>query len=188
MKAIWRGNEKTCALNETISRELFVLGSEFNTTIKQFRISENKEVKDLPKLIGEKLPNLKEFWAKSCGLTIVRSFYFKNMKNLRSLTLKDNQITTIERDSFQDLVSVERMSLNDNLIEILDGKLFRKMVNLDELFLNNNRIKFMRPWTFKISGGKLGFVDLEANICIDSEYDSRNWNQLEIDIRAKCVL
>lgn len=185
------GKLKTCLVNQTIAIEEHILASPFNKTIEEFDISDNKNVKYLPKHIGEKFPNLKEFFAISCGLTIVRDFYFENMQNLQFLTMTFNKISTIESEAFRDLVRLERLWINDNLIETLHNKLFVSMMNLQELSVDNNKIKILGPTTFKIPGGKLELINLESNVCIDGYYGlhgPKAVSELENDIRANCTM
>lgn len=190
-------------INQNIDSEDFVLESPTNTSIKHFyvigrqlkfkpKFISNRRVKYLPKSIGELFPNLEEFCASFCGLTIVRDFYFKNMRSLERLLLGFNQITTIEAKAFDDLVSLYDLDLHGNLIETLDEKLFIKMVNLAIINLNSNSIKFLNPATFKIPGnGRLSMILMWANYCIAEHYVSdnvgRDFTQMESDLKANCT-
>lgn len=185
------GKLKTCLVNQTIAIEEHVLASPFNKTIEEFDISDNRDVKYLPKNIGEKFPNLKEFFAISCGLTVVRDFYFKDMKNLQFLTMTFNKISIIESEAFRDLISLERLWINDNLIETFHNKLFATMVKLQELSVDNNKIKVLSPTTFQIPDGKLELINLESNDCIDGYYGPhgpKTVGDLENEIRANCTI
>lgn len=178
-------------MNQTIAIEEHVLASHFNKTIEEFDISDNKYVKYLPKYIGEKFPNLKEFFAISCGLTLIRDFYFKDMKNLQFLTMTFNKISLIESKAFRDLISLERLWINDNLIETFHNKLFVKMVKLQELSVDNNNIKVLGATTFQIPGGTLELINLESNDCIDGYYGPhgpKTVGDLENDIWANCTI
>lgn len=178
----------TCLFNQTIDSDAYVLGSTFNTSIEQVFVNRISKVKDLPRQIGEKFPNLKEFSATRCQLTIVRNYYFRNMENLKFLNLRQNKITTIESDAFKDLVSVYWMNLLINMIETFDDKLFATMVNLESLHMNFNKIKILSPKAFSIPGGKLQIVDLSWNVCVNKNYTvPDNWNQLESDLKANCT-
>lgn len=181
------GRTKTCRVSQPIETEEYVLASPVNTTVEQFYVSENDKVKYLPKDIGDKFPSLKEFWALSCGLTVLRDHYFKNMANLLNLNLFGNKITTIEPAAFKDLVSLEKLWLENNLIETLDGRTFATMVNLKQLDLHQNKIRILSPTTFQITGGKLERVDLGSNVCINKWYNMENWNDLIPDISANCA-
>lgn len=181
------GRVKTCSLNETIESEDYVLGSEFDTTVKQFSIIGNRDVKFLPKQIVERFPSLQELEVERCGITIVRNHYFKNWRKLQTLSLTNNKIRSIENDSFKDLVSVGKLWLLGNIIETLDEKLFVTMVSLRELSLSYNKIKFLSPKVFEIPGGKLELVRLWSNVCIKGNYDSNKLQLLEAEIKAKCT-
>lgn len=185
---------KTCKVTATINSEDYLLGSPRNTSVEKYEVNDNRQTKFLPKNIGEKLPNLKEFRAKSCGLTVVRYFYFKKMGSLEFLNLNENKIAKIEPKSFDDLVSVHRLWAENNLIETLDEQLFIKMVKLYSIHLRNNKIKILTPNTFKILGDGFGGVDLQGNICLNSKYGFMNvmgylpsLHSLESDIRARCL-
>lgn len=176
----------TCQVEQAIDHEDYVLGSDFSTAVEQFLIRNDEEVKFLPRYVGERFPNLKEFMAVNCGLTVVRSHYFKNMRNLLYLFLFQNKIVTIEPDAFNDLVSVNQLYIYRNLIETLDEKMFAFMVSLAGLHLDYNKIKHLSPETLVISGGKLRSINLNYNVCISKEFDLNNWDQLENDLRARC--
>lgn len=174
-------------VNQTIDGEDYVIGSEPSNTVEQFYTSDNKEIKFLPSEIGATFPNLKEFRVWGCGLTAVRDFYLKNMGNVKFLDLGNNKITTIEPDAFRDLARVEHLFLNNNMIETLDEQLFATMFKLQLLFLGENKIRFMSPTTFRIPAGKLRWVDLRGNVCIDDDYNLRRVDQLEAQITANCT-
>lgn len=177
----------TCYINKTdISSEDYFLGSEFDTTVERFHISYNKEVHYLPKNIGEKFPNMKEFQVWSCGLLVIRNHYLKSMLNLRELHLSNNEITTIESVAFLDLISLKEMYLDYNKIETFDENLFATMVNLEFINLSNNQIKFLSPKTFDISSGKLRKIDLRNNVCTNGWYDSIGWKRLDAVPKAFC--
>lgn len=177
----------TCVINQTISSDAYVLGSQLDPAVEQFFISKNEEVKFLPRHIGDKFPNVKTFRVYKSGITVLREFYFKNMRKLQYLYLDDNQIATIEPSAFRDLISLKKLELARNMIQSLDEQLFVTMVNLDRLNLDNNKIKFLRPTTFNIPGGKLRSVDLESNVCIDGYYNSDSWKRLETTQRMNCL-
>lgn len=184
-----RNTRNICKFYQAIDNEDFALRSpEFSDSIRYFDTSFNKQVKFLPRNIGKKLPNLKAFWGQSCGLTIVRDFYFKNMRELDSLHLGGNQIKKIEPTAFDDLVSLTGLFLWHNQIEALDENIFIKLKKLEDISLSNNKIKFLSPSTFIIPGnGKLRAIDLQYNICITSQYlGVGSFIQLEADIKANC--
>lgn len=182
------GQLYTCFLQQTVDNEAYILGSPLNATVEQFHISDNKKVKFLPGQIGEKFPILKRFWVESCGLIIIRDFYFENMENLDHLNLHNNQIKVIEPGSFKNLVKLDRLNLGSNMIETLDENLFATMVNLEHILLNDNQIQFLSPEAFKIPGGKLEWVILQRNACIDDFYYLVSYsNQMEEDLKKNCA-
>lgn len=182
------GQLDTCIVNQTIGSEDYFLGSKFNTSVERFQIQNNREVKYLPKQIGEKFPNLKVLWVLRCGLVVVRNHYFKSMANLRHLVLAQNQITSIEPDSFKDLARVRQLILVTNMLVTLDEKLFASMVELDALDMSNNKISVLSPATFRILGGKpKWYVNSSRNGCIDGYYSEGDSDRLEADIRANCT-
>lgn len=189
-KVFCRFNPTICTINQPIDTEGHALGSPVNATVLQFQVNESKDVKFLPKYVGDKFPNLEFYLAWKCGLTILRDHYFNHMKNLQILTLSHNQISTIESEAFRDLVKVQDLKLGYNLIESLDDKLFTSMVNLEALSLNNNKIKILSPSTFKIPHGKLMTLELLSNVCIDKWYGQkrlRRMEHLESDLMASCA-
>lgn len=165
---------KSCSIIQTIGNEDYVLDSDVDDTIEEFIIRKMKKVQFLPVNISDKFPNLKLLEVNDCGLTVVRSFYFKNMFNVQRMDLNHNEIDTIEVDAFKDLVSVERLFLEYNSILTLDEKLFVSMVSLETLMLRSNYIDFLTTSTFKIPGGKLYQVDLRANELVLKDIDSDN--------------
>lgn len=182
------GQLKTCAVNENIDKEDYVLESTLNNSVKLFVISDNRNVKFLPRNIGKKFPNLLIFATRRCGLTVVRDHYFENMQNLEIMDLKRNKITSIASDAFKDLCSVQILNLEHNRIENLDENLFLTMVKLEFLELSSNKIKSLSPTTFKIPAGKLEKVRLKSNVCIDKWYGvTYHLNQLEADIKTNCT-
>lgn len=181
----------TCGIHPKIGNERFVLATRVNATIKYFMVIENKRLKFLPRDIGKKLPNLKDFNVWECGLIFVRNHYFRDMKKLRCLTLSYNRIAAVESDSFVDLVSLEALHLEGNRIKTFDKNIFAKMASLREIFLYDNRIKFLSASTFKIPFGNLELVALSSNVCINSWYTKfanfRSLEYLESDLKARCT-
>lgn len=183
-----RKEVNTCVANQTIDSEDYVFAPGPNTLlVKQFHISENKEVKFLPRLIGEKFLNLNELRVLNCGLTILRNWYFEDMLNVRYLYLAGNNIAFIESRALEPLISVKVLNLGFNLLERLDAKLFVTMERLQKLSLSNNKIKFLNPSIFKIPAGELSSIDLSGNVCINGNFGSENFEQMDVRIRANCV-
>lgn len=177
----------TCRLNDIIiDSEKFILGSPYDSTVKSLYLSGNKEVKFLPKHIGEKLPNLIEVWVSWCSLTVISNHYFERMKNVKDLVLYENEIKTIEPNAFKDLVSVEALWLNTNSIETLDKNLFASMVKLESIFLEDNQLKVLSPETFKIPNATLRKVNLSRNICLNGFYGLVDFDQMELVISIYC--
>lgn len=182
------GDVNTCVFNQDIDTEDYVLGSDSDITVEQIDIKTNypfKGIRYLPRQMGKKFPNLKEFGADA-DLVIVRNHYFKGMRSLQLLSLDNNNIKTIESRSFKDLIRVERLNLNFNELETLDGNLFVTMVNLEKILMDSNNIKFLSPTTFNIPGGKLWLVTLKRNACLDEKYSNNN-DRLVVDIENKCT-
>lgn len=177
---------KSCAISNPIDSEDFVIKNEVDSTVEQIDYRRNKQIKYLLKNAGEKFPNLKELYARNCGLKVINEDSFKNMGNLIYFNLNRNKISSIQANAFNDLVKVERIYLEHNLIETLDGKLFATMVNLGYVYLTDNKINFLNPTTFKISGGKLREVHLVSNDCISASYIT-NLTRLETDLNEKCT-
>lgn len=178
----------TCLINATIDTEDYVLKSPVNTRVVEFLISNNTGVKFIPKEIGKKFPNLKTLMVNYCWLSVLRSFFFKDMYNLKYLDLKENKIALVDAGAFEDQVNVNELNLASNLIETLEENLLLPMANLARINLNRNRIKFLNPATFKIPGGELIIVSLRENSCIDRNYSYENVNQLESDLKVNCAV
>lgn len=183
-----------CLVGKVIETEDYELGSPFNTTIDMLFFRGNTGTKYLPRKIIEKFPNLKKIIAGSLGLTVLRNHYFMHMKFLEVLYLGYNEINIIEPNAFKDLIRVNNLDMQSNMIESLDESLFARMVKLQTINLVRNKIKFLSPTTFKIPGGKLGFVFLKSNVCIDrlfefseNSVDFSEFNQLESDIKTNCT-
>lgn len=176
-----------CEIKEKIGSEDYFVEPLIDTTCEVFNIQENKDVKYLPKRIGEVLPNLMEIKVVRCGLMIIRDFYFENMLKLEFLILDENKIVTIERNAFKGLFRVVFLWLRGNLIQTLDKNLFSSMTRLEKIFLHSNKIKFLNPSTFDIPGSTLQIVNLADNICIHQIYDSfAILNEFELDIKVQC--
>lgn len=139
----------------------------------------------IPRDIGAKFPNLYEFQVYRSRITNVRNFFFKDMKKLLYLSLTSFIDATVESDAFKDLVSLKKLFLDCSVVT-LDRDIFATTINLEEIYLNNNKIKTLDPRTFKITGGRLRFVNLQANVCIDKLYWLNDFARLEADITAKC--
>lgn len=139
----------------------------------------------IPRQIGAKFPNLYDFQVYRSRITVVRSFFFEGMTKLEYMALSSFSSATIETGAFKDLISLKKLFL-DCGIETLEENVFATMINLEEIYLNNNQIKVLSPTTFNISGGKLRFVNLQSNFCIDKFYWLNELPRLEADIAAKC--
>lgn len=156
-----------------------------NTAVEAVNFWYNADIKFLPRGAGKKFPNLKHLQAVGCGLTVIRKYYFKNMQKLRDLYLENNKIAIIEPGAFKNLISLKYLRLGFNNIKSLDEKLFLTMVRLEFIYLNSNKISELSPSTFQIPGGKLGYVDLYGNVCINRNYYTKKL--LEADIAANCT-
>lgn len=154
-------------MKQAIDSEVFVLKTEVDTNILNFKIYKQMDVGFLPRNIGKKFPNLEQINVTYSNLTIVRDFYFKDLKKVQSVTLSYNNIAIIEAGAFNDLISVTELLLKRNKLKTLDDRLFTTMVSLEYLYLTRNKIKFLSPTVFKINGGKLKMVDLTFNDCIN---------------------
>lgn len=178
-----------CVFNETVENDKYVLRSELDKVVERFETRNNLNVKHLPQNIAKQFPNMKSVTVVSCALTIVRDIYFINMRRLESLTLDKNKIATIEPRAFLDLFNVESLSIKGNLIQTLHENVFKTMAKLERLFLNNNQVKFLSPATLEIPDGRLHFLDLSGNVCIDDYYhgDGPNAKHLEAHLINKCT-
>lgn len=181
-------NARRCTADQKIeSEDYFVSKEPILYDVEVFYLRINKYVKFLPRDMGEKFPNLKEFDSRQCSLTIIREFYLKSMRKLQALILIHNKIAIIEPEAFKDLVKVDKIWLHDNLIETLDEKLFSSMISLKHIYLQSNKIKFLGPETFKIPGASLEIVDLQENPCTGRIYGVKgNLNKLKPDLIANC--
>lgn len=175
-----------CTVTQSIDSEQYVFGSTLNSTIESVHFQNNKKVEFLPREIGKKSSSLRIIDANGCGLTVVRDFYFKNLKNLRSLFLDHNQIKTIEPSAFADLARMIELNLHNNLIETLDEKLFVTTPQLSLIYLNHNKIKFLSPSTFNVP--RLWAIHLGSNVCINDLYmESHDIEQMKLDLKANCT-
>lgn len=179
---------KTCTINQTIDSEECELATDLDTAVKSFSVLFEMKVAFLPKHIGEKFPNLEEFYLYNSDLTKVRDFHFKNMRKVRVVMLSGNKIVTIEAGAFNDLVSVEEIFLSYNQIRTLDERLFLAMLNLKKIYLNNNKIRHLSPTTFQhlIYRDHFEKINLEGNVCIDKSYLPYSFNYLQSDLRSTC--
>lgn len=182
------GRLKTCMIGQAIASDDYVLNSPIDTAIERFDINDNRNVKFIPQNVGQKFSNLREFWAKGCELTIVQSYFFKDMGNLQKVHMQNSRIVSIEPEAFIILVNVKVMNLGNNWIETLDGQLFSKMVSLEHLHLNNNKLKVLSSTIFNIPGGQLKKVFLAGNVCVKRAYPSNLFLQMERDLGNKCKI
>lgn len=174
-----------CFINQAIDDEETVLGTEVDQAVVIFSSQYRKDVKFIPKRIGQKLPNLTSFFVNNCSLTIVRDYNFKDLTNLRVLDLTDNQIVTIESAAFKDQTELKYLNLMNNRIETLDVYIFKTMTELEAIDLRFNLIKVLSPQTFTIPGENLKDVYLAGNICIRKNY-KYSLNKLINDLKTKC--
>lgn len=178
---------QACVIEPSIDDKFYAVASDSSKTVLSFDIHDKRDTKFLPRYIGEKFPNLEEVTAYNCSLSIIRSFYFSDMRNVRYMDLSFNSITRIEKKSFNDLFNVKYLYLGNNRIKTLDRELFNFMISLKDLDLVHNKISSLDPDTFKIRGGKLIEVNLLSNVCIDASYaSSEDIIRLEDDLRNKC--
>lgn len=179
---------KTCVVNQTIDSEECALATDLDSAVKSFSVRFEMKVKFLPKQIGEKFPNLEEFYLYNSDVAKIRDFYFKDMKKARVMMLSGNKIVTVEAGAFNDLVSVEEMFLSYNQIRTLDERLFLTMLKLRKVYLNNNKIKFLSPTMFYhlIYRDSFEKVNLEGNVCINKSYVPYSLNYLQSDLKLTC--
>lgn len=177
---------KYCEIKVPIESDDYIIETQVDDTINVFDVRKNKGVEFLPKGIGEKFPNLSNLFASITGLTVVREFYFKDLKKAKGIDLSNNNIAIIEPGAFTDLISLEKLWLFNNKIETLDKNLFASMVNLADLHIHHNQIKFLSSTTFRIAGGKPMEVDLRVNVCINKNYRPDDYQLLEADLAAAC--
>lgn len=144
------------------------------------------DVSFLPRNIAKKFPNLEQVNVTYSNLTVVRDFYFKDLKKVRSVTLSYNNIAIIEAGAFDDLISVTELLLKRNKLKTLDDRLFASMVNLEYLYLTRNKLKYLGSTVFMITGGKLKLVDLTSNDCINRLFHVNQLAQLEGQLIRSC--
>lgn len=157
-----------------------------NLTILNFEIIENKNVFFLPRKIGLKFPNLEEFTAKKCSLSIIRSFYFDFMRRVQFIDLSFNEISIIEKRSFRDLFRLKYLFLGNNRIEDLDKEMFQALVNLKYLDVSYNKIKSLETTVFSIAGGSLFEVNLLSNTCINGTYEGNEIISMKAHFETRC--
>lgn len=177
---------QTCVIESAIDSDHFAIGSKSNTSILAFAIYPKSDPSFLPRYIGEKFSHVEELIAHKSSLTIIRSFYFSNMRRLQFIDLSSNQIAVIEKGSFDVLFNMKYLHLGNNRIDILDRDLFKAMINLKNLDLAHNRINSLDPTTFEISDGKLLEVNLLSNVCLNKTYEEVAFDNLEDDIISYC--
>lgn len=168
--------------------DFFIIASESSNLVLSFSIRNKQNARFLPRHIGIKFPNLEEFTASKCSLSIIRNFYFDKMRRVQYMDLSFNEIAVVEKGSFKDLFSVKYLFLGNNRIETLDSELFQVMVNLKTLDLAHNSISSLDPATFTIQGGKILEVNLLSNACINGLYVANDFFRLKTDVRSKCPL
>lgn len=95
------------------------------------------------------------------------------------MDFSSNQISAIERGSFNDLFSVKYLYLANNKIDTLDKDLFKVMVDLKIIDLSNNKISSFKHRTFYVPGGKLAELNFLSNVCIDGNYEKKDFVTLE---------
>lgn len=173
-------------MKQPINSEAFIFGADVDSNVIAFKIHKQLDVSFLPRNIAKKFPNLEKVNVTYSGLTIVRDFYFKDLKKVRSVTLSYNNIEIIEAGAFDDLISVTELLLKRNKLKTLDDRLFGTMVNLEYLYLTRNKLKFLSPTVFQITGGKLKLVDLTSNDCINRFFHVNQLVNLEGQLMRSC--
>lgn len=176
----------TCLFEYKSNDDSIILGSKRNSSILGFSMHQKQDTKFIPRHIGMKFPNLEELIVCNSSLEIIHSFYFDNMRRVQFIDVSFNQIIVIEKRSFKDLFYLKYLLLGNNKIETLERDLFTSMVNLKNLDLAHNRISELHPTTFQISGGKQLETNLLSNVCLNENYEAKDFVQLEDDIISFC--
>lgn len=177
---------QTCVIDSAIDSHFHAIESETDDSVLSFALHKNPAAKFLPRHIGEKFSNLEEVTAYQSSLSVLRSYYFENMRRVQFIDASSNKIALIEPGSFKDLFSIKYLFLANNRIGTLDKDLFKNMVNLKNLDLAHNRIRLLDSSTFRIRGGKLLEANLLSNDCIDGNYEIKDFVRLGNDIRSNC--
>lgn len=98
------------------------INSDRDESMRRLNLSNNKQIFYLPENVGEKFPNLLQYEAKDCSITMVSKKNFKGLTKLTKLNLWGNQIEKITNNVFEDLTELEVLSLGRelNFLKVFD--------------------------------------------------------------------
>lgn len=152
------------------------ISSASDSQVNWFDISDNKNVKYLPRNVFRKFPNTEIYTAFDSGLVEINRNNFYGAEKLHGLWLDHNKIASIESESFSEMSSLEWLYLGFNQLTTIDANLFDNLVALNSLSLEKNKLTSLSPHAF-YSLGKLEWIHLNRNpvsSSINDEYFTNN--------------
>ena len=105
---------RTCYMDDKVSIDNIdtTIGLR-DDSILSLRFFDNKKIKYLPVGVNGKFPNLINYAAGYCSLTVVYKANFRGMNKLELLDLNVNKIERIFSNTFEDLISLQKLFLGE---------------------------------------------------------------------------
>lgn len=139
----WSENFPTFQVNpyHGTNSDDFTILTEKNSTVKNLRLVDNKNIEFLPIKVSEIFPNLLQYSSENCLIKTISYANFKGLFKLKVLNLAHNQIERLETGFFDDFNNLGELRLTLNKINFIAEDAFKNLNNLDNLLLNGNQIK-----------------------------------------------
>lgn len=180
-----------------------------DSDIKLLRLNENDsddeathaDIRYIPSGISDVLPNLSMLYIQSANLTKISRRNFRKMTLLQVISLTNNRIEYVDEDTFFEVPRLRSLRINGNrlksihlnllvysnnlvffvfdgnFIEEIDGEIFRNCPRLQSINLEDNSLRKITIDLSKFT--KLSKVNLEENVCINSNYINGSSTSLE---------
>lgn len=166
----------------------------------------------IPINIGSQLTSLTSAFFTGCQANILYKETFASLGNLTTLNITFCNVISIEIGAFRGLSKVEVLSLRGNLMTTLSVNIFLPLASLKEVSLQANRnyriinedlflssknlevvdvsecnIYYVKPNLFE-TNEKLKRVDFMDNSCINSRYNTTNFDEMKAKLKKTCPL
>jgi Leucine-rich repeat (LRR) protein len=133
-------------------------------SVTGLKIDDNKNLRLLPKKIGN------------------------SFKKLIYLSAKNNSITSIDRQDFRKLPLLKFLDISHNSLASIEHNIFIELFSLEDLYLSFNQLHFLNPETFKTTR-RLKTLILAGNKYTELPENSFDYlsNLRELDIRSNKI-
>lgn len=111
---------------------------------------------------------------------------FRGLTKLSSLILSSNKITHLPLYIFEPLESLVKLKLDGNQITVISLGQFSTNFNLNHIDLRNNHIRLIDNGTFNGIIKSLKLLELENNICVNSNYTQDRSTESDLIKQLRC--